>query len=182
MDFLQVCPSRVALALFIILKACTIISAFSSLRSALQRGGLAGPPQRQNSRTRFLARIHSLGPGKLDLLRSGKLMGIETGLPPGFSLVDGQVMDVSYKVVQRRSAGGTAYYSYEDQVGQRPLYVRPGSEFGWSFVVFQDPFYWRGSGHLILLKRVHGVNINFFQGQPQLLYDAYVMSLRYLVE
>lgn len=139
-----------------------------------RRGGIR---RVKNYRTRFQQRINRLGPSKMELLKSGKL-GMSRGLPTGFSLIGGQLLDTTNKVIQKQVVGGTAYFTFQDTMRRRPLYTRPGNEAGWNFVVFQDPFYWRGSGHLILLKKVLGVNINRSPYQRDHLYEAYAISLR----
>ncbi|ODM90473.1 hypothetical protein Ocin01_16209 [Orchesella cincta] len=109
-----------------------------------------------NSRSHLRNVLGRLGTGKLQGIQTGALMA--NSLPPGFVLIEGQVMDATYK--------------------ENPIYMRPGNEAGWHFVVFQDPYYWRGSGHLILLKKVLGVNINVSPTDAQTLYEAYLLSLR----
>lgn len=130
------------------------------------------------TRSRLQERLQRLGPEEMKLLRTGRL-GKSKALPFGFYLIGGQLLDATNKVVQKPVGNGLSYYSYLDKMRERAIYMRAANEAGWNFVVFQDPFYWRGSGHLILLKKVLGVNINDSPYEQEILYDAFALSLRY---
>ncbi|CAL8089276.1 unnamed protein product [Orchesella dallaii] len=160
---------------FSILTANSILTLANLMGSGIGVG-LGNSGQDHNTRSHLRNVLGRLGSGTLQRIQSGALMG--NSLPLGYALIDGQVMDVTYKIIQRSVQGGTAYYSYYDKMQENPIYMRPGNEAGWHYVVFQDPYFWRGSGHIILLKKVLGVNVNRSPTDSQSLYEAYLLSLR----
>ena len=98
--------------------------------------------------------------------------GNKIALPPGMAMLDGEVVDMSNKVVQKAGGSGTQYFSWLNQKGP-PLFKRREADTGKKFVVFPDRNYKAGDGHYIVLRRLKRTGMK----RNAAIYEAFYLDL-----
>jgi len=102
-------------------------------------------------------------------------MGSQGYLPPGYAMVDGELVEMSNKMIQRvgGGGGGTPYFSWTDQRGP-PVFRRREIDSGRRFIVFPDRNYPPGDGHYVVLRKfIHGKG----QRRGGNIYEAFYLDL-----